>query len=117
MYHDARPTGSHENQDPYVSSAEILLMPQLLVSCDQQVERVLGRSEQRAVCQFGPSQFKDCLYNVAGQMVSEWYWSSLIEKDSHRDGRTVRGLDFSEALLGMLENSDGLLRSHAGKPL
>ena len=50
-------------------------------------------------------------------MVSEWYWSSLIEKDSHVRGRSVLSSDFSEALLGMLENCDDLPWSHAGKPL
>src|SRR6266404_2308031 len=50
-------------------------------------------------------------------MVSEWYWSSLIEKDSHRDGRAVLSSDFSEALLGVLKNGDDLLWSYARKPL
>jgi len=54
---------------------------------------------------------------MAGQMVSEWYWSSLIEKDSHVGGRTLLMLHFSETVLGMLENRDDLLWSYARKPL
>jgi hypothetical protein len=50
-------------------------------------------------------------------MVSEWYWSSLIEKDSHRDGRALLSSDFSEALLGVLKNGRDLLWSYARKPL
>ena len=50
-------------------------------------------------------------------MISEGRWSSLIEEDSHFDGRSVPGLDFSEALLGMSEHPSDLLSRHAGKPL
>ncbi len=50
-------------------------------------------------------------------MIFQGHWSSLIEEDSHFDGRSVPGLDFSEALLGMREHPSDLLGRDAGKPL
>src|SRR5216684_6357097 len=50
-------------------------------------------------------------------MISVGHWSSLIEEDSHFDGRSVLGLDFNEAVLGMREHSSDLLSRDAGKPL
>ena len=49
-------------------------------------------------------------------MISERHWSSLIEKDSHHVGDRVLILDFGQALLGMCEHGNHLIKSHAGKP-
>lgn len=58
-------------------------MPELLVSCDKQIESALSGSEQGTVFQVRPAQLKGRLYNMVDQVISERYRSSLIEENVH----------------------------------
>jgi len=92
-------------------------MPELLVSCDKQIESALSGSEQGTVFQVRPAQLKGRLYNMVDQVISERYRSSLIEENVHFGWGPVLRLDFNEALLGVLENRNDLVQSYSGKPL
>ena len=50
------------------------------------------------------------------EVLSEWYRSTLIEEDSHFNSVRILSLYFRQALLGITEDSNSLIRCNSWKP-
>jgi hypothetical protein len=99
-----------EHHDSDSARTQILLVFQILVSCDQHVEaslRCLG--QQVAILELTPVQLERSADLMWSEMATKRSRSSLIEQDSH--SRDFQGPS------SVLQNAPSLLRRDAWKPL
>jgi hypothetical protein len=112
MLLDFRPVGGWQNKDGQLSASEVLLVTEVLVSCQEQVKLRLSRSQQITIGQGRPPQFIGGRNSVSGKVSPQRDRSSLIKEDSHLPG----GSSSDQALLSVMKHRFYLIEANARKP-
>lgn len=80
---DLRPGGRGEHDHRESISAEILLVPQILIGRNQEIESFDRASKELAVFESGPTELECCRDCVTLQRVPQRRGRSLIEHNPH----------------------------------
>lgn len=83
----AGPAGGKEHDDRDVPVAQVLLMLEVRVRCDEHViPLTVGRREQVTVAQRRPAFVKSGRYLMPRERFSQGHGRTLIEEDAHSGG-------------------------------
>lgn len=78
----------HENDDPQLEAADVLLERKVAVDGHEDIEVDLGERQQFSIPLAGPVHFRNRPHVVADQVALEALWQALIKQNAH--GRVGR---------------------------
>lgn len=79
-----------QDHDGDPAASQVLLIPQLLVGCDQHIKLLFRFPEQFAIREFGLTCFKRGNYFVSDEMLPQRHRRSLIKENAHFDQAVAR---------------------------
>lgn len=112
MRSNQAPIGRRQGDDRQPAAGQVLLMPQILIRCDEAVDAVcLGRIEQITITQQLPATFKSGFDVMIAEELPQRNRRTLVEENAHRSS------GFYETLTGVFEDRLDLIPRDPGEPL
>ncbi len=106
------------DNDPYPTAAQVLLIAEPLIGGNERVVLGLGGIEERPVIEIRPPSLVNRVHDVPREMGGEATRQVAVEQDAHAARPALRGGRVGdERLLGELQNGDGVLARDTGEIL
>ena len=108
---NSRPACGVQNDDGQVAPGQVLLVPEVLGSGDEDLEPgLLGCRDEVAIRKLRPAPLMRGHNRMAGQRFAQWCRCTLIEENLHSSG-------FESASGRVLQNGTRLLSGDTGEPI